>query len=135
MDGTITDLYGVKGWLEMILKSEAKPYEIAKPLVNMARLAKALNKLQRKGIGIGVVSWLAKDSNKAYDEKVIIAKKKWLTKHLPSVKWNEIKIVPYGTPKHEIAKGILFDDEAPNREKWGEGAYEPKKIFEILASA
>lgn len=135
MDGTIADLYGVKGWLEMILKSEAKPYEIAKPLVNMARLAKVLNKLQRKGIGIGVVSWLAKDSNKAYDEKVIIAKKKWLTKHLPSVKWNEIKIVPYGTPKHEIAKGILFDDEAPNREKWGEGAYEPKKIFEILASA
>jgi hypothetical protein len=55
-----------------------------------------------------------------------------LEKHLASVEWNEIHIVKYGVPKHTIGKGIIFDDELPNREKWGEGAYEPKDIFEVL---
>ena len=69
---------------------------------------------------------------KEYDELVTRAKLAWLEKHLASVKFDEIHIVKYGTPKHTIGKGILFDDELPNRTKWGEGAYEPKDIFEVL---
>ena len=35
MDGTIADLYGVNGWLEMLRNEDALPYEIAKPLYDM----------------------------------------------------------------------------------------------------
>ena len=35
MDGTIADLYGINGWLDMLLEENARPYEIAKPLLNM----------------------------------------------------------------------------------------------------
>lgn len=135
MDGTIADLYGVDGWLEMLLASKPTPYEIARPLVNMARLARALNKAQRLGAEIGVISWLAKGSTPEYDKAVTYAKLKWLARHLPSVKWNEIKIVAYGTPKQTLGNGILFDDEEKNRIEWGNEAYEPEKIFEILATA
>lgn len=135
MDGTIADLYGVDGWLEMLLASKPTPYEVARPLVNMARLARALNKAQRLGAHIGVISWLAKGGTAEYDKAVTEAKLGWLAKHLPSVKWDEIKIVAYGTPKQTLGNGILFDDEKPNRIAWGEGAHEPTEIFEILATA
>ena len=54
--------------------------------------------------------------------------------HLHSVHWDEIVIVPYGTPKHEAVsvKGILFDDEEHNRKTWNGIAYDETKIFEIL---
>jgi hypothetical protein len=61
-----------------------------------------------------------------------MAKLEWLKIHLPSVEWYEIIIVPYGTPKHEISSGILFDDEEHNRNMWGQGAYEPQDILEFL---
>ena len=63
------------------------------------------------------------------------AKKDWLNQHLGSVHFDEIKVVPYGTPKQESVKfpfGILFDDEKPNREKWFGTAYDVDKILEIL---
>ena len=61
------------------------------------------------------------------------AKLAWLAKHLPSVRWNEVKIVAYGTSKiTECGGGILFDDEDKNRNEWGEGAYTPNEIFTIL---
>ena len=132
MDGTIANLYGVDGWLDYIINEDAFPYAAAKPLVNMQRLAKKLNKLQKAGYEIGVISWLAKNSNDGYDEKVATAKRKWLAKHLASVHFDEILIVKYGTPKHTLGSGILFDDEKPNREKWGKGAYTPEEIFEVL---
>lgn len=135
MDGTIADLYGVEGWLEMLLNSDPTPYAVARPLVNMARLARALNKAQRLGAEIGIISWLSKNGTEEYNEAVTLAKLGWLAKHLPSVKWNEIKIVEYGTPKETLGNGVLFDDEIPNRVAWGVGAYEPEKIFEILATA
>lgn len=135
LDGTIADLYGVENWLEYLTNEDATPYAIAKPLVNMSLLARYLNKAQRNGYKLVVVSWLAKYSTPEYDEKVIEAKKKWLVTHLKSVKWDEINIVSYGTPKHEISNGILFDDEEPNRTAWEKAdgiAYEPKKMFEVL---
>lgn len=133
MDGTIADLYGVTDWLPMLIASDPTPYAIAKPLVNLSRLARYLNRLQKMGHEIGVISWLSKSSTPEYDAMVSSAKMFWLGRHLPSVKWNEIKIVSYGTNKWEsCGEGILFDDEARNRDTWGGAAYEPDNIFEIL---
>lgn len=133
MDGTIADLYGVKDWLPMLIDGDPTPYEIARPLVNLSRLARYLNRLQAMGYEIGVISWLSKSSTPEYDALVTGAKMFWLGLHLPSVKWNEIKIVSYGTNKwEECGAGILFDDEARNRDAWGGNAYAPEMMFEIL---
>ena len=132
MDGTIADLYGVQGWLEDLIASETRPYAEANPMVNMNHLAHRLNLLQKAGYEIGIISWLSKNGTEAYNKAVAEVKRAWLKKHLATVEWNEIHIVAYGVPKETIGKGILFDDERPNRENWGEGAYEPKDIFEIL---
>lgn len=134
MDGTIADLYGVTDWLPMLCASDPTPYAIAKPLVNLFRLARYLNRLQKMGHEIGVISWLSKTSTPEYDAMVSSAKMFWLGRHLPSVKWDEIKIVSYGTNKWEsCGEGILFDDEARNRDTWGGAAYEPNNIFEVLS--
>ena len=121
MDGTIADLYGVENWLPMLRASDPTPYLTAKPLPHMATLARVLNRLQRKGYEIGVISWLSKTGSPAYDAKVTAAKYAWLAKHLPSVDFDEIHVVPYGTPKQVFAHSnndILFDDDAKNRENW-----------------
>ena len=132
MDGTIADLYGVEGWLEMLLNENARPYEIAKPLVNMRELAKVLNRLIEKGWEIGVISWLAKNGTNDYNKKVANAKMKWLAKHLKSVKFAKIDIVEYGTPKQINRNGILFDDEKQNRENWLGVAYNVENIIQVL---
>lgn len=135
MDGTIANLYGVNGWLEMLTEKNASPYEIAKPMVNLSRLARYLNKIQKTGVEIGVISWLAKNSNEQYDEMVKIAKINWLAKHLPSVRWDNVEIVPYGTPKENFClteNDILFDDEEQNRKNWKGEAYTEIEIFKVL---
>ena len=135
MDGTIANLYGVNNWLEMLIAQDETPYAIAKPLVNLSILARYLNKIQRMGIEIGIISWLSKTSNKEYDEKVTNAKKAWLAKHLPSVKWDNMEIVPYGTPKENFClteNDILFDDEELNRKNWTGQAFTELEIFSTL---
>ena len=132
MDGTIADLYGVEGWLDMLLNENAKPYEIAKPLVNMRELAKVLNRLIEKGWEIGVISWLSKNGTNDYNKKVANAKMKWLAKHLKSVKFAKIDIVEYGTPKQINRNGILFDDEKQNRENRLGIAYNVENIIQVL---
>ena len=135
MDGTIADLYGVENWLDYLIASDALPYEIAKPLIRLNALARVLNRLQKQGYKVGVISWLAKNSNTAYDEKVTRAKKEWLKKHLASVNFDEIHIVKYGTPKQTFAKtknDILFDDEEKNRNDWTGKAFDVNEIIKIL---
>ena len=135
MDGTIADLYGVENWLDYLIASDALPYEIAKPLIRLNALARILNRLQKQGYKVGVISWLAKNSNTDYDEKVTKAKKEWLKKHLASVNFDEIHIVKYGTPKQTFAKtenDILFDDEEKNRNDWAGKAFDVNEIIEIL---
>ena len=133
MDGTIADLYGVTDWLNMLINSDPTPYAIAKPLINLSRLARALNRLQARGYEIGVISWLSRESTAEYDEMVTSAKMFWLNLHLPSVHWNTIHIVEYGRDKWETCgEGILFDDEARNREAWQGEAHTPDEIFQIL---
>lgn len=132
MDGTIADLYGVDGWLKMLMASDATPYRIARPLVNLQALARVLNRLQRDGYEIGIISWLAKNADEAYNEAVTEAKKEWLAHHLASVHFNRIDIVEYGTPKQNGRDGILFDDEIGNRKNWNGIAYDVNAIIETL---
>ena len=136
MDGTIANLYAVENWLEYLQDEDTKPYAEAKPLVNMARLAKALHKVQRNGYKIGIISWTSKNGSVIYNEATANAKIGWLKQHLPSVEWNAIQIVNYGVPKQTLADigDVLFDDEESNRNQWGIGAYKPSQIFEILAT-
>ena len=133
MDGTIADLYGVDGWLEDIINQNPRPYIEAKPLLNLSLLARRLNKLQKKGYKIGIISWLSKKDDIDYSIVVTKAKKKWLKKHLPSVKWDNVNIVKYGMNKWDACgNGILFDDEEQNRSNWKNDSYEPKEILKIL---
>ena len=135
MDGTIANLYAVENWLPMLRAFNPAPYEQAKVMVNMRQLARLLNKLQKQGWHIGIVSWLSKQPTKEYDMAVQKAKYTWLYKHLPSVEFDEIKIVAHGTPKATVVEhpnGILFDDEQPNRIAWKGQAYDEKAILEIL---
>lgn len=132
MDGTIVNLYGVKGWLDYIIKEETIPYEKAETLINMQVLARLLNKLQKKGYLIGIVSWTAKNGTEDYNKRVTEAKQNWLKKHLKSVTFNKIDIIKYGTPKQNNRNGILFDDEINNRINWNDTAYDEKNIIETL---
>ena len=135
MDGTIANLYGVENWLPKLQNEDASPYTDAKPLVRLATLARLLNKLQRNGHKIGIVSWLAKNSTENYDEKVTNAKIEWLNTHLKSVQFDEIRIGKYGTPKSTMVddkNGILFDDEEPNRIEWKGTSHNVDNIIEVL---
>ena len=135
MDGTIADLYGVEGWLNDLESENERPYATAKPLIRMSALARVLNRLQKEGYTIGIVSWLSKGGSDDYNEKVAYAKQKWLKQHLASVNFDEINIVKYGTPKStavNIQGGILFDDEEKNRAEWNGTAFDVDNIIEIL---
>jgi hypothetical protein len=137
MDGTIANFYGVEGWLEDLMNSNTRPYEIAKPLLNFSSFARQLHRLQNSGYRIGIVSWLSKSGSPEFNAEVTATKLKWLAKHLPSVEWDEIKIVTYGTPKSSVVSdrtGFLFDDEERNRTEWGANAFDVQNIMEILRS-
>lgn len=111
MDGTIADLYSVKGWLEMLRAENSEPYIMATPMVDMEKLHTVLNKLILSGWTIAITSWLAKNSTQNYKNAVRKAKREWIAKmNLPI---EEIHLVQYGTPKQKCTKGdiqILFDD-------------------------
>lgn len=134
MDGTIADLYGVDGWLDMLINKDATPYAIAKPLVNLNVLAKLMHKAQHNGFKICIVSALAKNSTADYDEKVKTAKMRWLKKHLASVQFDEIRFVPYTFTKNDVNSGndILFDDEERHLTAWTGTAIHATKILETL---
>lgn len=135
MDGTIADLYSVKSWLTMLEQRNVYPYANAKVLVNALEFSGLIHKLQKKGYTVGIVSWLCKNSNKKYDREVAQAKMAWLKEAFPLIKFNEISLVPYGTPKStcvKYVKGILFDDEENNRKEWKGTSYTEKNIIKIL---
>lgn len=135
LDGTLCNLYGVENWLDYLINENTYPYENAEPLLRLCTLARKLNALQRAGYNLAIVSWLSKGGSKAYNEAVTEAKLRWLAKHLPSVNWNRITIVPYGTPKQNFCEtpfDILFDDEARNRDNWTGIAYDVRNIMEVL---
>jgi len=136
MDGTIADLYAVNGWLEDLNAERVRPYTEAKGLINLQSLARLLNNANRKGYEINIVSWTAKNGNAKYNAEVAKAKIKWLRKHLASVNFTHIDIIPYGTPKGNGREGILFDDEYANRLEWcnrrANLAYNATELVSIL---
>ncbi len=124
MDGTLANLYGVEDWLTKLRTYDATPYKEAPVLLNMQALAHRLNKLQKNGYTIGIISWLSKESTPEYDAAVIAEKMAWLKKHLGSVEWDEIHMVAYGKRKHKCANiknGYLFDDNESVRRSWIKG--------------
>ena len=136
MDGTIANLYEVEDWLPKLINSDSSPYEEAKPMIDMNDLSNLLKGLQSKGVKIGIVSWLAKNSTKEYDKAVRTAKRRWLKENI-DITFDEIHIVKYGTRKDYIVRdknGILFDDELNNRNKWRGLAIDPTEedINEVL---
>lgn len=140
MDGTIADLYGVENWLPMIRAYDATPYMNARPLLNLSALARQLNAAQRKGAKLVIISWASKDPDPGFFEDVFAAKVDWLMEHLPSVRWDEVYVVPYGRNKAKQCgvtgkNFFLFDDEERNRNEWKELdglAFNPSDIPEIL---
>lgn len=132
MDGTIANFYGVEGWLDDLENFRSRPYKVAKPLVNMSALARMLNKLKDSGWKVNIISWLSKTGTAEFYAEVTEVKKKWLKKHLASVEFDNIWIVPYGTPKENFASGILFDDEQKNRENWRGQAFDVDNILGVL---
>ena len=135
MDGTIADLYNVPNWLAKLVAEDASPYTAASVIGNMNTLAKAIHKVQAKGYKVGIISWTSKGGSANYNAKVAASKIKWLKKHLGSIKFDTIHIVPYGTKKPTLGGGeILFDDEAANRANWNGKAYTPSNIINVLKS-
>lgn len=134
MDGTITNLYGFKNWLEYLLKEDTTPYMEAKPLMNLSALAREIHRGQKLGIKYGIISWTSKGGSIAYNKAVEEIKKAWLKKHLPSVVFDEIHVIEYGTPKSNYAKGTsyLFDDEEKNRKEWKGKAFNVNNILQDL---
>lgn len=132
MDGTIANLYGIENWLNDLINSNTRPYKEARPLLNFSQFAKILHKLQNNGYKIGIISWLSKNGSTTYNAQVTATKIAWLEKHLPSIEWDEIHIINYGTPKSTCGNGILFDDEKHNRDEWGGIAYDVNDIIGTL---
>ena len=141
MDGTLNSFYSVPNWLDCLIGNDPAPYRMAKPALRMNKLARQLNALQRKGAKLVIISWLSKNSNKKFDNAVTEEKLRWLKKHLSSVAWDEIFIVPYGTNKAACCGVdndcfVLFDDEEQNRNTWnklGGAAYHPAEITTTLS--
>ena len=134
MDGTIANLYGFKNWLEYLLKEDTTPYMEAKPLMNLSALAREIHRGQKLGIKYGIISWTSKGGTSAYNKAVAEVKKAWLRKHLPSVVFDEIHVIEYGTPKSHCTKGFsyLFDDEEKNRKEWKGKAFDVNNILQDL---
>lgn len=136
-DGTWIDLYGVDGWLEYLQAENPYPYIMAKPLVNLSLLARTIHSLQAIGYKVGVISWLSKNGSEEYNKKVTDAKMNWFRTHLPSVTFDEIHIIKYGTPKSSCSSSdtaILFDDEEKNRTEWKGVAFDEKNLIQVLRS-
>jgi hypothetical protein len=121
MDGTIADLYGVNGWLDMLIAEDVTPYEVAKPMWDMEKLANVLNRLVANNWEIRVITWLAKDSTEDYKNCVRIAKLDWLIRYnFPA---DKIHMVAYGTTKANTVRkyaeyAVLVDDNAQVRKGW-----------------
>lgn len=124
MDGTVADLYGVGGWLEMLRSENPLPYIVAKPMWDMVVLADLLNEFRAQGGIVAVVSWLSMGSTQQYKEMVRLAKREWLEKFgFPA---DKIHLVQYGATKANSVRkcledgetAILFDDSEKVRSGW-----------------
>ncbi len=125
MDGTIADLYGVKGWLNYLRNEDTTPYEEARLMYDMNTLNTVLRSLKRVGYRIIITTWLAKNGTKEYNDRTRKAKIEWLEKY--KIPYDEIHLVKYGTTKANCTRHlggyqILVDDNEKIRKGWKLGA-------------
>lgn len=140
LDGTIVDLYGVKGWLEALMNHDANPYFDAGTLTDTDAINDLIDLYKDAGGHVRVVSWAAKgDMPHAFFTATQAAKMLWLREHLPAI--DDVCVVEYGTPKHLVVKDVkntvLFDDEQPNRDAFrraGGQARLPKSLYRFLVA-
>ena len=141
LDGTVYDLYGVNGWLEMLRAENPKAYTMGKALWNMGELNEVLRELQKQGVEIRVITWLSMNSTEDYKEKTRQAKLEWLEKM--GFPFDNFHGVAYGTTKANCVRkylelgeqAILIDDNKKVREGWHLGeTVDPtqENIIEIL---
>lgn len=124
MDGTIADLYGVEGWLEMLRAENPTPYRQAKPMWDMVELAETLRTLQANGIEIRIITWLSMNSTENYKNETRQAKREWLDEL--GFPYDNFHGVQYGATKANSVRrylaenegAILIDDNAKVREGW-----------------
>ena len=125
MDGTFVDFYGVEGWLDDLMVSSTRPYEVAKPLYKITDFINMIFTLRAQGYKIGVISWSSKARDESFDKLVRVAKEKWLNKYMISNLLDEFIVTQYGVCKADTCRkfgsGILVDDEEPNRNAWDLG--------------
>lgn len=124
MDGTITNLYGVENWLEMLRAEDPTPYIVAQPMYDMDALKIILEMLKLQGWTIAVTSWLSMGSTREYDKLVRQAKREWLERY--DFPFDEIHLVAYGTTKANCTRKnggyqILVDDNEKVRNGWNLG--------------
>lgn len=110
MDGTLADFYGVEGWLDDLIAENTRPYEDAAPLFSMLALKRQIRKMKKAGWIFKIVTWGSKQSSADFLDRTKHAKLEWLKRYHLIDEMESIQVVPYGTPKHELASGILFDD-------------------------
>lgn len=109
MDGTIANLYGVNGWLEMLRSENPEPYIQACPMWDMAELVSVLREFQIRNIEIRIVTWLSKDSSEGYKNQVRDAKREWLEKY--NFPFDHFHGVQYGATKADSVRKSLKEDE------------------------
>ena len=129
MDGTLADLYPGE-WLNKIEDRQTEPFDEANKLI-----AEEVLKSLAENYDLGIITWLPKDADKEYGERVRQSKINWLNKHYPDVPFKERHIVIYGTPKSKVARdknGILVDDENRHRDAWKGVAIKPEEVYNYL---
>ena len=141
MDGTIADLYGVNGWLDMLRAENPAPYIAATPMWDMSELRETLLAIMENGIEIRIITWLSMDSSESYKATTRTAKLDWLNKQ--NFPFDHFHGIRYGTTKADSVRkylgedetAILFDDNAKVRKGWTLGeTFDPTStnIIEVL---
>lgn len=118
MDGTLADFYGVDGWLEDLRAENTRPYEVAAPLFSMVSLKRQIRQLKALGWVFEVVTWGSKQSTEEFLNRTESAKLNWLKRYGLLDEMANVQVVPYGVPKHQLASGILFDDNQEICSAW-----------------
>lgn len=122
LDGTIADLYGVSDWLAKLRAEDDSPYREANPLFPPYDIYLLLESMKSLGVRTGVISWGSKHASKEYNRSIRRAKIDWLKEMGLLDSFDEVHVVKYGTPKHQVIKkerrGILIDDNEDIRAEW-----------------
>ena len=139
MDGTIADLYAVKGWNEMLRAYDPTPYAVADPMWDMEALRMVLDRLMANGIEIRIITWLSMDSTEEYKDAVRNAKREWLEDM--GFPYNHFHGVAYGATKADSIRKYLpegetawlIDDNAKVRNGWHMGEVIDPTACDIVA--